>query len=70
MTPGRKIALPQIHYSLGPQRVSRQPTHRSYPYRFRQTRRGRVGVTPEDTAAILAFRASRRAATAQPAAEA
>lgn len=41
-------------------RIKDHPTPRTYPYRFRQTKRGRLPARPEDLLPMLRSRAERR----------
>lgn len=48
-----KRTLPRIRYPRGRKRSPDRTSVRTYHYRYRQTSRGRVPVTPEDRAAML-----------------
>lgn len=43
----------RLHYPLRSGKGNDDPTHRSYQYRYRQTKRGRVPATPEDIQPLL-----------------
>lgn len=64
---GKRQRRPKVHYPLGRVQHSDKTTERSYGFRVRQTRRGRVPASPEDLAAYLQSRAAaREAATKSP----
>ncbi|HUZ01407.1 MAG TPA: hypothetical protein VMU89_13745 [Thermomicrobiaceae bacterium] len=62
---GKRQRRPKVRYPLGRVQHDAKTTQRSYGYRVRQTKRGRVPASPDDLTAYLQSRAAKREAAAE-----